>query len=75
MATLPVSGRFTKEALINLQIQIVDLIMKFDERSVFKSTPNLIKLLTKSDKDNIPPAKEYLKKAITRVLTSSSTIW
>lgn len=44
--------------LLELQIQIENLTMNFEEKSVFKSSPSLLKLLIS---DNMITAKEYLK--------------
>lgn len=44
--------------LLDLQIKIEELTMHFDENSVFKSSPSLIKLLIGKD---MITAKEYLK--------------
>ena len=49
---------FSQEELLYLQIKIEDLTMHFDENSVFKSYPSLIKLLIGKD---MITAKEYLK--------------
>lgn len=49
---------FTKTELIDLQTHIEDLTMMFDETSLYKITPSLIKLLIIN---NMPTAKEYLK--------------
>lgn len=43
--------------LIDLQILIEDLTMKFDDKNIYNSTPNMIKLLINKD---LPSAKEYL---------------
>lgn len=47
--------------LLELQHKIEDLTMNLNERNVFKSTPNMIKLLIRPD---LPCAKEILKKKV-----------
>lgn len=42
----------------DLQIQIENLTTKFDEKSIYKSSPNILKLLIKKDQPN---AKDYLR--------------
>lgn len=44
-----------------MQIQIEDLTMTFDEQSMFRTVPNIIKMLMKSDGIN---AKDYLKSSL-----------
>lgn len=44
--------------LLKMQMRIEDLSMNFDEESIFKTTPNIIKILIKDNKIN---AKDYLK--------------
>lgn len=47
-----------QQSLYSLQLEIENLTMNFDEKSVFKSYPNVIKLLVGKD---MITAKEYLK--------------
>jgi len=51
----------SEEEFKNLQIKIEDKTMLFDEESMFKTAPNIIKILIKHDKDN---AKDYLKRKL-----------
>lgn len=44
-------------ALHNLQMEIENLTMSFDEKSIYKSVPNIIKLLIP---ENLESAKDYL---------------
>lgn len=53
-ARLPLSY----EELRKIQIEIEDLTMIFDEESMFKTTPNIIKILISNDKES---AKDYLR--------------
>ena len=53
-ARLPLST----ETLINIQMKIEDLTMRFDEESMFKSAPNIIRILIKNNESN---AKDYLR--------------
>lgn len=48
---------FSDTNLIDLQTEIEDLTMMFDEGNIYNSTPNMIKLLINKD---LPNAKEYL---------------
>lgn len=48
----------TDAQLFDIQIQVEDMSMKFDERSIFKSLPNIIKILIRKDEEC---AKDYLK--------------
>lgn len=49
----------SEEEWSKLKIKIEDLTVLFDEECVFKTAPNIIKILIKSNKEN---AKDYLKK-------------
>lgn len=51
---LPLSN----EELRKIQIEIEDLTMIFDEESMFKTTPNIIKILISNNKES---AKDYLR--------------
>lgn len=53
-ARLPLSN----EELRKIQIEIEDLTMIFDEESMFKTTPNIIKILISNNKES---AKDYLR--------------
>lgn len=55
-ARLPLSD----EELYNIQMEIEDLTMTFDEESMFKSAPNIIKKLIRNDMEC---AKDYLRNA------------
>lgn len=46
----------SNESLCNIQMQIEDLTMLFDEKSMFKSAPNIIKILIRNDEVS---AKDY----------------
>lgn len=48
-----------EDELIKLQTEIEDLIIRFDEESIFKTAGNIMKILIRSDDIN---AKEYLRK-------------
>lgn len=52
----------TEDNLLNLKFQIEDLTMSFDEKSMFKTTSNIIKMLICVDKEN---ARDYLSKKVT----------
>ena len=49
------------EQLRALQVEIEDLTMEFNEKSIFKSVPNIIKLLIRNNEES---AKDFLKKKI-----------
>lgn len=51
----------SEDELKKLQIEIEDRTMLFDEQSMFKTVPNIIKRLIKHDKNN---AKDYLKRKL-----------
>ena len=53
-SSLPLSD----ERLRNIQMEIEDLTMLFDEESIFKTTPNIIRILIRN---NEVSAKDYLK--------------
>ena len=52
------NGVFSDTELIDLQNQIANCTMKFDEDNLFKVTPNIVKFLINKDQPN---AKQYLK--------------
>lgn len=51
----------TEEKLINIQIRIEALTMRFDEESIFKTVPNIFQILIKRDQEN---AKDYLRRSL-----------
>lgn len=51
----------SEDELKKIQIKIEDHTMLFDEESMFKTVPNIIKILIKHDKDN---AKDFLKRQL-----------
>uniref|UniRef100_A0A8I7B0N9 Uncharacterized protein n=1 Tax=Hordeum vulgare subsp. vulgare TaxID=112509 RepID=A0A8I7B0N9_HORVV len=52
------NGVFSDTELIDLQNQIANCTMKFDEDNLFKVTPNIVKFLINKEQPN---AKQYLK--------------
>lgn len=50
------------EKLLKLQLEIENLTMLFDEKSMFKSTTNLLKRLIDSDKES---ARDFLRDKLT----------
>lgn len=59
----------SENELDQLQMRIEDLTMKFDEYSIFKETPNLIKLLIGKD---LICAKDYLYKHLPKNIYNST---
>lgn len=49
------------EELLSMQMEIEDLTMTFDEISIFRTVPNIIKMLITPDGIN---AKDYLKSSL-----------
>ena len=51
-------GPLSEQELIEIQSIIEDLTMKYDDKNIYSTAPNLIKRLIRKDK---PSAKDYLK--------------